>query len=322
MCECVAGADREWMPQRFESVRGVSVMSTPNSKASPSASSVSLEPAPVLTPSREHRELAGLREHVHELETRNSKNDTCNQLLAAICQAEILASICEAEDLKSAGAQVARELQKRVGGKRAAIGLTRLGRGNVRLLALSDVDRFSPRSEVVRKFEAAMDEAVWQGELIAWPTTDDESHRANHAHRHLSAALNNATVVTIPLLDHRQNCWGAIVLVGVELPDSLELIREFAAGAGAPISAALGLWKRSTNWRISQLVHRAWKGSRRRMLTVAGFFLLGLAIWPFWACRFPTKSIVNATFSPSRDATSSPRSIAHWKRRWSRPAIW
>jgi hypothetical protein len=269
-------------------------MTTPMAQNPPSVKRNGKELSTLSPAAHENGEFSGLREQVHEIETRaapgkshqpdelaRQRNDTCNQLLAAICQAEILAAICEAEDLKTAGAQVARELQKRVGAKRAAIGLTRYARGNVRLLALSDVDRFSPRSEVVRKFEAAMDEAVWQGEgeLVAWPLGEEESQRANHAHRHLSSALNNATVVTVPLMDHKKRCWGAIVLVGVELPDSLELIREFGVSAGAPISAALGLWKRTTNWQVSHLWQAAWKaGNRRRLLAVAGFFLLGIAI--------------------------------------------
>jgi len=80
----------------------------------------------------------------------------------------------------------------------AALGMVR--RGRVRLEALSRVAAFGRRTERVAAHEAAMDEALAQGEAVVWPAPPEGRRMIDAAHRALGRTLGSGAVVSAPLL--------------------------------------------------------------------------------------------------------------------------
>jgi hypothetical protein len=199
----------------------------------------------------------GLGDPLREVETR---------LARAEVWVDVLTSICRAEDMQTAARRAASELQRRLGGTRVAIGITRGLRGNVRLLALSDVQHFSQRSDMVRKIEAALDEVIWQRELIVWPSADHCDEGVHHAHRQLSNALGGSSLMSLPLPGEPGACGLAILWIDVDRDAELGAIQEFAAGAAVPLGAALQLARRAETWRLAHIARKAFgPGARRRI---------------------------------------------------------
>lgn len=79
----------------------------------------------------------------------------------------------------------------------AALGMLRGGR--IRLEALSRQAGFSRRSARARAWEAAMDEALAQAEIVAFPARQDARRMIDQAHRALVRDLGAGLVVSAPL---------------------------------------------------------------------------------------------------------------------------
>ncbi|MGE0757540.1 MAG: efflux RND transporter periplasmic adaptor subunit [Pirellulaceae bacterium] len=241
----------------------------------PALTTLTVDPLATLVPARgtDTRGVRNLREQVQMLESRVARHEFWDQLLTSMCQCP---------DQRSAARLAASELQRQWGANRVAIGLRRWVRSQVRLIGLSDVADFSTRSELVRKLEAAMDEAVWQKELVLCDENSPAERPSPHAHRQLRAAMGNTQVVTIPLMDRHRDCWGAVLVVGANDPGSLDAMREFAASASQPFVSVLQLWRRTTSWPGTRLARSVWghRGRRFVALAAAGLLVLAALLWP------------------------------------------
>ena len=71
----------------------------------------------------------------------------------------------------------------------------------VRLKALSNVEHFAARVEMVRELEAAMEEAFDQDDEIVWPATEDSTSVAR-VHGQLSGRQSIPYLVSVPLRSH------------------------------------------------------------------------------------------------------------------------
>ncbi|MCP4336010.1 MAG: HlyD family efflux transporter periplasmic adaptor subunit [Gammaproteobacteria bacterium] len=95
------------------------------------------------------------------------------------------------------------------------------------VIALSNSAEFEQRSNLVRKIEDAMDEAVEQDSAIMFP--DKESITIQRAHRELARIFGSGSIATLPLISERK-VFGAITLLcSEELPlqgDTLELCQQ------------------------------------------------------------------------------------------------
>ncbi|MCP4042205.1 MAG: HlyD family efflux transporter periplasmic adaptor subunit [Gammaproteobacteria bacterium] len=81
----------------------------------------------------------------------------------------------------------------------------------IRLRALSHVASFDPRTQLVRRIEAAMEEAVDQITTVVQPGTTDHESAVTRAHVELSEQQGNGSVCTIPLLGQSEPI-GAVTL--------------------------------------------------------------------------------------------------------------
>ncbi|MDO3721352.1 efflux RND transporter periplasmic adaptor subunit [Marinobacter sp. chi1] len=81
----------------------------------------------------------------------------------------------------------------------------------VRLQAMSHMASFDPRTQMVRRTEAAMEEAVDQGIAMIWPTIPGQNSVVSRAHAELANQPQSVAVCTIPLRG-RSKVIGAVTL--------------------------------------------------------------------------------------------------------------
>ena len=79
-----------------------------------------------------------------------------------------------------------------------------------RVIALSNSAHFDQRSNLVRRIEDAMDEAIEQDNMILFPA--DDSKAIQRAHQDLASQFCPGTIATIPLI-HDREVFGAITLL-------------------------------------------------------------------------------------------------------------
>lgn len=152
---------------------------------------------------------------------------------------EFLAAADQHERFDASALAVVNAVAELTGFERAAIGMSRHGR--VRLEALSRAATFKRKADFVSEFEAAMDEAVAQADVIAYPKQAAGRNKIDLAHRRLAAQAGSGAIVTAPLIV-RGKPVGALLLersrgeeevVSID-PDALEELRLAAAGI-APV---------------------------------------------------------------------------------------
>lgn len=152
---------------------------------------------------------------------------------------EFLAAADQHERFDASALAVVNAVAELTGFERAAIGMLR--RGRVRLEALSRTASFKRKADFVSEFEAAMDEAVAQADVISHPKRNSERNTIDLAHRRLAAQAGSGAVVSAPLIV-RGKPVGALLLersrgeeevVSID-PDALEELRLAAAGI-APV---------------------------------------------------------------------------------------
>jgi RND family efflux transporter MFP subunit len=112
--------------------------------------------------------------------------------------AEVVATALQEPRLGGAALAVANELVARLGCERVAVGLE-LG-GNVVVKAISHTASFDARSDFVRLLGDAMDEVLDLDMPIVHPALDVDAV-GGLAHAQLSAARNQAGVMSVPLVD-------------------------------------------------------------------------------------------------------------------------
>lgn len=110
---------------------------------------------------------------------------------------ELLAICLESPTSRAALLAVGTELATRLGMDRVAIGFLK-GRHS-RLESLSHSADFAPRSNLVRRFEALMDEAVDQQGLVVWPRPEQRI-QVDREHGRFVDEQGSGLLVTVPLV--------------------------------------------------------------------------------------------------------------------------
>ena len=136
------------------------------------------------------------------------KQRSAIQREAGVFTPNLLAAILDHSASHSAAMEVVNRLADQFGCERVSIGF-RQGLP-IRLQALSHVASFDPRTQLVRRIEAAMEEAVDQSTTIIQPDSVAGS-TVTRAHTELSEQQGNGVVCTIPL-PGRSGYIGAITL--------------------------------------------------------------------------------------------------------------
>lgn len=176
----------------------------------------------------------------------------------------LIAGVNAAPGFKGAALQVVNELVKASGADRAALAWVEHDRAVV--LALSDIEHFNPRTALVQKLQAAMDECLDQEQPVVHPPppADEDVALASaiaHCHRELAAGTPGLKVCSLPLRDGES-------VVGV-------VTIETATGTGVSVAAietlqaafdllapVLALKKRDDRWLHAKLRDSALWGAR------------------------------------------------------------
>lgn len=111
---------------------------------------------------------------------------------------DLLAAVQEHETLQEAGMALCNELSRAIAAERVVLGLVR--KDVVKLLTMSHGAWFRKRSDIAEAVEAAMDEALAQGEAILFPG-EDGGGPITIQHARLAAAAGSASLASVPMMD-------------------------------------------------------------------------------------------------------------------------
>jgi multidrug resistance efflux pump len=148
---------------------------------------------------------------------------------------EMAALSLEHKRFQVAATALATELAMRMNCTRATIGF--LHGERIYIQAMSHSARIDTRTNLARGIAAAMEEAIDQDTVIAYPVSQDNSITITRAHEELVRQQGNGAICTIPLVDD-----GTIDI------QTIELFRQIAAMVGP----ALELKRRDDRWLLGK----------------------------------------------------------------------
>ncbi|MGD2053311.1 MAG: HlyD family efflux transporter periplasmic adaptor subunit [Gammaproteobacteria bacterium] len=130
----------------------------------------------------------------------------------------------------AAASSVVTELATRLSCERVSIGF-REGR-ELKLYALSHSARFESKQNLIKRIEAAIEEAVDQKETLLYPAPDDSAYMLQ-AHTELARNYGGKFICTVPLI-HNEKVVGGVIFERSEnatefLPETVELCEQLAA---------------------------------------------------------------------------------------------
>ncbi len=129
---------------------------------------------------------------------------------------ELLMSSLDSDDLEQAAQRVLAQASVSLSCDRIALGFAH--KQGVRLFTLANVAEFSRKIDLVQDLEAAMEEAVDQGEAISWPGEGD-SLVIRDAHKALADRQGNHTLMSIPFIRDADQ-YGVLTFEWAEAPDN------------------------------------------------------------------------------------------------------
>ena len=143
---------------------------------------------------------------------------------------QITARALSQDSSAAAATSVVTELATRLSCERVSIGF-REGR-ELKLYALSHSARYESRQNLIKRIEAAIEEAVDQKETLAYPATDKSTFMLQ-AHEELAKNHGGSFICTVPLIHHGQVTGGVIFerssAATAFTPETVELCEQLAA---------------------------------------------------------------------------------------------
>ena len=140
------------------------------------------------------------------LESLSQISDGIQQEASSFTQT-VLGAVLKHSNSKKACMEIASQLAIRLGCDRVTIGMRR--GVVVRTECISHLASFDPRTQLIRRLEAAMEESLDQELMICQPTAAGAESGIDQANRDL-ASIHNCAVLTAPL-QGQHKCYGAIV---------------------------------------------------------------------------------------------------------------
>jgi multidrug resistance efflux pump len=107
-----------------------------------------------------------------------------------------VAATIDKEEFRPACDAVVTELATRLECDRVSVGF--LKRGHATVFALSHSAQFGKRMKLIRKIGAAMDEALDQGMVVAYPADQESGFQVTRSHAELIEAHGAGSVITVP----------------------------------------------------------------------------------------------------------------------------
>ncbi|MDA1050020.1 MAG: efflux RND transporter periplasmic adaptor subunit [Planctomycetota bacterium] len=201
----------------------------------------------------------------------------------------LLADAQAASDFESAVQQLCSRLANWSGATRVVLGLSN-SQGHVKVSAVSDAANLDQRSELMRAFEAALDETLAQQEFASWTSASPDSAPI---FRRLTRLASTDAVIGLPLRNKKGEPVGAVLLCGDSSWHS-QLLRTTALEmCQIPIASSLDLLRNTSGGRWKKL-RAAWQtriGQLRSRVVLATVVLVGSLL------LFPTPFKVKCDFT-------------------------
>ncbi|WP_217410613.1 HlyD family efflux transporter periplasmic adaptor subunit [Marinobacterium ramblicola] len=163
---------------------------------------------------------------------------------------ELLMSSLDSDDLEQAAQTVLSQASVSLNCDRIALGFSH--KRGIKLFSLANVAEFSRKIDLVLDLEAAMEEAVDQGEAVSWPGSEDSLVICD-AHKALAERQGNHTLLSIPFIRDSDQ-YGVLTFEWADIPESenLEL-----ATAMAPILGQVLLKGRNQDKGVLDITRHA-----------------------------------------------------------------
>jgi hypothetical protein len=167
---------------------------------------------------------------------------------------QITARALSQDTSAAAASSVVTELATRLSCERVSIGF-REGR-ELKLYALSHSARFESKQNLIKRIEAAIEEAVDQKETLIYPAQDNSAYLLQ-AHEELATNYGGKFICTVPLV-HNERVVGGVIFersanAAEFLPATVELCEQLAA-LFAPILEYRRLHDRPLPAKVSELL--------------------------------------------------------------------
>jgi RND family efflux transporter MFP subunit len=187
---------------------------------------------------------------------------------------ELIDRLVQADDMQHAGLSLVSELQNYFGCQRVAFGLCQKKEWNCRLIALSGLGQFDPRSEFVRAVESALDECVLLGAATVWPAASDEKRQGTLAHQKLASLAHAEKVIGVPLRSTKEEIIGVLLFLGSGQLDRPAGFRAFLHVCERQLGKWIELVRRAQPGPLSRQMQRA----RQRAKTWQGKAVMAAAV--------------------------------------------
>ena len=153
---------------------------------------------------------------------------------------ELLGELDNSESVAAACYILVNDLREYLGCGRIAIGLSRSGKVDCKLAAVSGLSDFDKRSEYTEQLEAVLNEVILRDKITVLSTKSSDLSEGTLAHQNLLAGKNAKTLVSAPLYSNSREVVGAWLFLDdkpeFELTETLHFVRASQAVVGSRLA--------------------------------------------------------------------------------------
>ncbi len=183
----------------------------------------------------------------------NTPVDDDDELQRVAALVELVSRVSSISSPENACKTLVNELKLRYGVRYAVVGLCNRTHARCEVVAISDIQQIDPKSELTLRATSAANECLARGSHGLWPPLDSDNRHALFAHRQLAQWLDDASVLSIPLVDAQHKVRGVCLLAGNRKSLASAELGSFLQAASTPLGSALGLIQRARGNRFDRL---------------------------------------------------------------------
>ncbi len=173
---------------------------------------------------------------------------------------DLAATVLEHGRFRAASNAAASDLARRLECDQVSIGFRRRGRTVV--AALSYAAQFGRRMNLVRDLGNAMDEAIDQGAVVAYPPIEGQDYRADRAHAELARRHETGHLLTVPFHD-KDSFFGAITFErAANHPFDAGTI-EVCDSVAEMVGPILREKRHNDRWIVTKIIESLWRQTVR-----------------------------------------------------------
>lgn len=208
------------------------------------------------------------------------REDTSNRVAAML---ELVTHVQLADGAEAACRALAVVSSEYLQSKRVVVGLCRHEDAVCEVVAISDVDSFSSRLELVQIAQAALQEVIARGEPGVWPSYAGQSRHALLAQRRWAESVGALGMVSGLFRDDRGRVHGGWLIATDNSVWPLPQLLGFLRAAELPLAAALKLQMCAARGPLSKACKKvtdAFRGHRKIVAALTACLVMGVLAIP------------------------------------------